>query len=341
MVNTETVGLNYFIGIDMSKLFFDVGILDEEGQKVGHKKFKNTFQGFIDLLDWLDTKLQNRNWTFCMEHTGIYSRRLWMFLQDHDLKLWMESGFQIKRKSGIFKTKNDKVDAYRIAEYLLFNRFKTKLTEKYDSDLFQLHDLLANRNRIIDCIKRLKVPLEEIRNYGTFESFEKLSKVNDAALIALEESLQKIDNELNGLLKDRPEWKENLDLASSVKGIGKIVGLWIILYSRNFSADFSSRKFASLAGVAPFEISSGTSINGGFHVNCYSHKRLKGLFHIAVMASIRHNQKTKEYFDRKKKEGKKGFVVMNNIKNKLIHQVFAVVRSKTPFDENYIYTKAA
>ena len=49
----------------------------------------------------------------------------------------------------------------------------------------------------------------------------------------------------------------------------------------------------------------------------------------------------KEYFDRKKKEGKKGFVAMNNIKNKLIQQVYAVIRTKKPFDPEYIYKKAA
>ncbi len=48
----------------------------------------------------------------------------------------------------------------------------------------------------------------------------------------------------------------------------------------------------------------------------------------------------KEYFERKKKEGKKGLVGMNNVKNKLIHQMYAVVISITPFNPEYIYKKA-
>lgn len=47
------------------------------------------------------------------------------------------------------------------------------------------------------------------------------------------------------------------------------------------------------------------------------------------------------YWDQKKQEGKKGFVILNNIKNKLVHQIFAVVRNKTPFDPCYIHKKAA
>ena len=59
------------------------------------------------------------------------------------------------------------------------------------------------------------------------------------------------------------------------------------------------------------------------------------------MAAIRFNPQMKEYFERKKQEGKKGLLVMNNVINKLIHQMYAVVRSKTPFNPEYIYKKAA
>ena len=38
---------------------------------------------------------------------------------------------------------------------------------------------------------------------------------------------------------------------------------------------------------------------------------------------------------RKKEEGKKGFVAMNNVKNKLVQLVFAVVRSKQKYDVNF------
>jgi hypothetical protein len=49
----------------------------------------------------------------------------------------------------------------------------------------------------------------------------------------------------------------------------------------------------------------------------------------------------KEYKERKKKEGKKGFLVMNNIKNKILHQVFAVVRSGEMFKLDYKHPMAA
>ncbi len=341
MKQNENSEIDFFVGIDMSKDKFDVGVMDKSGVKIGHKKFKNNDLGFEELFTWLSNSIKTDKLFFCMEYTGIYSRKLWMFLQDHDCLLWMESGFQIKRKSGIFKTKNDKIDAYRIAEYALFNRHNLKTTPDYAENIFVLHDLLANRNRLIDCIKRIQVPLKEIEKHGNLKSIEAIQNANLEAIKALEISLKLIDNKIDELIAENDAWQENLELATSIKGIGKIVCLWVIVYSRNFSEEFNARKFASLAGVAPFEISSGSSINGGFHVNCYSHKQLKGIFHIAAMAAIRFNPQMKEYFDRKKKEGKKGFVAMNNVKNKLIHQMYAVVRTKTPFNPEYVYKRAA
>lgn len=341
MKQNESLEIDFFIGIDMSKSKFDVGVLDKFGNRLFHKIFNNNNLGFEDFLHWVSNSLDSDKCFFCMEYTGVYSRKLWMFLQDHSCLLWMESGFQIKRKSGIVKTKNDKIDAYRIAEYVLSNRHNLKITPDYEEDIFVLHDLLANRNRIVDCIKRLQVPLKEIQEHGNKKSIEVILEINIEVKKALQNSLKSIDKKIDELISENENWQENIELATSIKGIGKIVCLWMLVYSKNFSEEYNARKFASLAGVAPFEISSGSSIRGGFHVNCYSHRQLKGLFHIAAMTAIKFNPQMKEYFDRKKKEGKKGFVAMNNIKNKLIQQVYAVIRTKKPFDPEYIHKKAA
>ena len=272
MKQNESLEIDFFIGIDMSKSKFDVGVLDKFGNRLLHKIFNNNNLGFEDFLHWISNSLDSDKCFFCMEYTGVYSRKLWMFLQDHSCLLWMESGFQIKRKSGIVKTKNDKIDAYRIAEYVLSNRHNLKITPDYEEDIFVLHDLLANRNRIVDCIKRLQVPLKEIQEHGNKKSIEVILEINIEVKKALQNSLKSIDKKIDELISENENWQENIELATSIKGIGKIVCLWMLVYSKNFSEEYNARKFASLAGVAPFEISSGSSIRGSFHVNCYSHR---------------------------------------------------------------------
>jgi transposase len=341
MNQNYSISYAFFVGIDMSKEKFDVGILNSNGEKIAHKVFKNNYLGFEDCLIWIKSLVGDEQTIFVMEHTGLFSRLLWFFLQDNSCSLWMESGFEVKRGMGLAKGKNDKKDSYRIAEHALNRRHKIKITPNYDEDLVLLHDLLSNRNRLVTDLNRLETPLAEMKKHGNKRSYEALVKVNASAIKGLKISIKEIEEAINELISTQEEWQKNIELASSVKGIGKWTCLWILVYTRNFSKEFNSRNFASMAGVAPFESSSGSSIRNGSHNSHFSHKFLKGILHTAAMAAIRFNPAMKEYKERKKKEGKKGFLVMNNIKNKILHQVFAVVRSGEMFKLDYKHPMAA
>jgi transposase len=341
-MNDLTNDYLFFVGIDISKKKFDAAIIDLNGKKIGHKIFSNNLESFPDLLEWVSTLVKGASdILFIMEHTGIYSRLLWFFLQDQDCHLWVESGFKINRASGIKKTKNDKVDAYCIAEYALTKRYKVHLTPEYDENLVLLHDLLSNRTRIKNQLKVIEAPLKELKEHGNTKSNEILQKANKQAIEGLKLSLKEIEKAIDDLISENESWIENIKLATSVKGIGKIIVCWMIVYTRNFSEEMTARKFASLAGIAPFEHSSGTSIKKGDHNSHFSHKFLKGLLHLSVMSAIQHNTEIKNYYNRKKEEGKKGFVVMNNLKNKLVQIVFAVVRSKKEYEIGFKHRLAA
>lgn len=330
-----------FVGIDVSKLTFDVGLLNHVGERLGHRCFKNNTFGFESLLEWVSDHVVTHGIIICMEHTGIYSRRLQFFLQEAGFDVCMESGYVIRRSSGIAKGKSDKLDSYRIAEHALSHRFKIKISEHYDASITLLHDLLTTRNRLVTDLRRLTTPLQELKAYATEETYKIISTSCQWAVEGINQSIKAIDLQIDNLIENQPEWKENIRLGTSVKGIGKIVCLWIIVYTSNFKASMNARKFASLVGIAPFEESSGISIRKGAHVSHHAHKFIKGILHTSAMTAIRNCPKIKDYHSRKKKEGKKGFVVMNNIKNKLIQTVFAIVRSGNAFDPDFIHKKVA
>lgn len=341
MKEIEVQSYSFFVGIDMSKLKFDVAILDTSNKKIGHHHFTNNAEGFVLFSDWLLEKTQLASCLFCMEFTGIFSRQLWHFIQDQNWHLWMQSGYEVKCKAGIRKTKTDKADAFMIAQYALSNRFLSKIDNIYDKDLELLHDILSTRNRLISAIQCLQVPINEIKTYGGDRNYEINERINQPAIKGLHESLSILNDEIDILIKSKTDWQQNIELASSIKGVGKVVCLWILVYSKNFSDKISARQFASLVGVAPFTTESGTSIKKGTHTHHFSHKFLKGILHTAAMSAIMWNPAIKAYFKKKKEEGKKGFLPMNNVKNKLIHLIFAVVKSKMPFDNDYVHPKAA
>lgn len=341
MESKEQKNYKLFVGIDVSKLTLDVSLMDHTGKKIGHKRFKNNPCGFESLLDWASSRCPEGELIVCMEHTGLYSRKLQFFLQDSKLDVCMESGYVIKRSSGITKGKTDKLDAYRIAEYALSKRYKLKIASHYDADIILLHDLLTTRKRLVTDLKSAATPIQELKTHGSEQAYQLIATACQSAIQGVKAAIKDIDKEIDTLVKSKPQWQENIRLGTSVKGIGRLTCLWMLVYTANFKSTMNARKFASLVGVAPFEESSGTSVRKGAHVSHHAHKFMKGILHAAAMSAIANSAKIKAYHSKKKKEGKKGFVIMNNIKNKLIQTVFAVVRSGKLYDHEFVHKRAA
>ena len=336
----QTLDIQLFVGIDMSKKKFDACILDLNGKKLGSKKFDNNTFGFDSFIKWVSIQYIEGEIIFCMEHTGVYSRLLGMYIQDEGYNLCMESGFVIKRSGGIVKGKNDKIDAYRIADFALCNKHRIKITPLYDAQLVELHDLMSCRRRLKNQLKALEVPVNEAKCYAGEKAYQIIKQASQAAIKGIKDAIKETDKLIDEKVKENFQWKENLELAQSVKGIGRVTSLWMLVYTRNFDAKMNARKFASLVGIAPFSTESGSSIRKGSHVSNHAHRFLKGLLHACVMSALRNSSKIKAYHIKKKKEGKKGFVVMNNIKNKLVQTVFAVVRSREPYQDTFVHKLA-
>ena len=61
---------------------------------------------------------------------------------------------------------------------------------------------------------------------------------------------------------------------------------------------------------------------------------------MAALSSIRNSRELADYYVRKVKEGKHKRLVINNIMNKILLRVAAVVRRVRPYDEDYDYLGA-
>ena len=75
-----------------------------------------------------------------MEHTGLYSYQMEVFLHEHNVSFTKVSALAIKRSLGLVRGKNDKIDAQRIARYG-----------------FEKRDLLVAASKPIKVIERLKM----------------------------------------------------------------------------------------------------------------------------------------------------------------------------------------
>ena len=62
-----------------------------------------------------------------------------------------------------------------------------------------------------------------------------------------------------------------------------------------------------------------------------ANKKIKSLLSNAVAAAIKYDEQIHAYYHRKIQENKGKGIIMNNLKNKLIHRVYAVVKRQTPY----------
>jgi transposase len=70
-------------------------------------------------------------------------------------------------------------------------------------------------------------------------------------------------------------------------------------------------------------------------VSQHARKRLKSLFHLGAMSAIRVQGELGDYYQRKVAEGKSKISVINAMRNKLIHRMYAVVKKGKKYDKNY------
>lgn len=329
-----------FIGIDFSKLKFDVAIYNgETNQKLGSQEFDNELSGFKELLKWIIsvTKIKRNEWIFCGEHTGLYSYALPIFLSEKHIDICLESGLQIKRSQGIQRGKTDSIDAIRIAEYAFRNNDKLQLFKPLSSTLDGLKDLLAFRDRLIKAKKMFQISSKELK------SVKKKGVISEYIFLDSSLEIQSLESKLKGceikikeLIESEIYLYENYKFLMSVKGIGLVNAASVLVITANFTLFTDPRKFGCYCGVVPFKHSSGTSIKGRTKISNFANKKIKALLTQAARTCVMHDTEMKSYYQRKIAEGKTDKIAINNVRNKLIHKMFAVVLNKTMYDSNYL-----
>lgn len=61
---------------------------------------------------------------------------------------------------------------------------------------------------------------------------------------------------------------------------------------------------------------------------------------MAALSAILYNKDLKNYYERKVAEGKNKMAIINAIRNKLIHRIFACVKQNREYENSYITTLA-
>lgn len=323
---------NFFIGIDISKEWIDVAF-SESNSPSYLNRYQNSYSGFESMVEQLEklTKHPKSEWICCFENTGSYSRILAAFLMAEEIPFNQENPRRISVFLSLSRGKDDISDSIGICSYAYEHRKKIQAHTIGKQTCQELKRILSHRELLVKQCKALSNDISENVSDLLYENEELLSTGASIIIDTYKKQIEKLELRIKVLIKERNELDENFKLIQSVKGVGPIIAAYIIAYSDNFNRfDLNPRKFACYCGIVPFQRSSGKR-KGKDRVSHMANKKLKALLTNAAISAIRWDTQMKEYFQRKRKEGKPYGLVLNAVKNKIVARIFAVVRRKSPF----------
>lgn len=329
----------WFIGIDISKKTLDVVIYvptKKHADETNYERFLNKEEGYKSLLSWLKKKnMAKKRLVISMENTGIYSFDLCLFLEAASIDYCSFNPLHLKRSLGLVRGKNDRVDAERIAYFAYLHRDELSYSKLSGSSIIRLRDFAAERKRFVKQQAEYKGFLTDRKDCEMTSTIERAAHM----VKILDEEIASVEEEMLQIINSDPSILRNYELLNSIKGIGTINAMNTIIHTNNFQAFETARQYACYLGIAPFEHSSGTSIKGKTRVYPTGAKLLKADLSQAANSAIVWDKEMKEYYERKRKEGKAYGVVLNAVKFKLVGRMFAVVKRGTPFVELMTYKK--
>lgn len=319
-----------FIGIDISKSTYDVAIINHSG-KTNSYVFENTNKGIKAFLRILkNQKIETDETLICMEHTGIYGKLIIARLTEIKANICVEMSLKIIRSSGVQRGKSDKIDAIKIAQYAKKYISEIELYKPISEVLDKIRTLISIREHLVKSKMRISQYPNELKDYNS--SLAKLAQKNIKKTIkTFNDEIKRIEQEIKALIITDDELSKILALATSVTGIGLFTALDLIIYTNLFTRCENPKQLACYCGVVPFEHTSGSSIRKKPKVHHMANKKLKKQLYLCALSALNYDPEIKAYYNRKVNEGKPKMLVINNIKNKLIHRVCAVIRKQQPY----------
>lgn len=295
-----------FVGIDVSKSKLDVSFVNAtDSNQWTHFVVTNTAKGLQGILTRLNKRKMDLNQVLiCFEDTGVYSMPLCYFMLEKAVDYWMIPAIEIKRSKGISRGKTDKSDSKDIAFYAISHQYKLKLGSLPDEALQKIKLLYSEREKLVKAIQMFGRTTENI-GFLPKKLLSDLLKSNASTIKKLKTSLKKIDQKIQELISENESLKEKDRLIQSIPGVGPQTSIYLLIVTRGFTCFENSRQLAD--------------------------KKLKSLLNMCALNAKAYDHEMKLYYERKVAEGKSKMLVLNNIRNKILGRVFAVVTRGTPY----------
>ena len=150
-----------------------------------------------------------------------------------------------------------------------------------------------------------------------------------ADALAKKEHRKEIEDQVLALIQDIP----HTEILLSMPGIGPKSAAQILMTVGDMSDFPSAAHVASYVGLSPRTNQSGTSIMSN-SLNRAGNKKLKNALWQSSFASIRFHERSRQFYERKRKEGKRHNAAVVALSRRRLNVLFAMMRNGELYREN-------
>lgn len=325
----------YSIGVDISSESFTVCASSKPGVSLYEPEdYDNDINGFKQLTAWFKSlKMTPADMIICMEATGVYGELLCHYLYDHGYNVAVDPPLKVKRAFQVSGHKTDAVDSLQIAEYAI--RF-------YDS-----LNIWEPREAIVEKVKAMLTTRELLVRHRTAQknartAFKRKQVIAVSAITVLEkeieslsESITVLEREMSALISSHPQMRQIVDMLKTVPGVQELLASNILVLTNGFKLNKSGKELASYIRIAPFRFESGKSVQRKAKSPKHGPAIPRKLLHLAARTITTHNPRFKAYYLQKQLEGKDSYLIYNNVANKLLKIMCAMIRDRKPYSDKH------
>jgi len=314
------------IGIDVSKSKLNVCCYD------GHnfffeREYLNSEKGFKEIAELF----KDSDSIITMEATGNYHLKLAKYLLENERVVSAVNALKIKKfvEMRMFRAKTDKADARAIASYgyqekPCFYKPVGELEEKIKILVQAIEDLVETKTQYNNRLLALDYNTCEINDVSNSYRF---------LLKSISDQIKSFECEIERLINIA--YPVEGKMVNKIAGVGKRAKAVIFGHLNGFKYFDHAKQVSAYMGLNPCPKQSGTSVKSRGAISRQGNSYLRGLFYMLGITAIKHNPQCKKFYERLRQAGKPFKVANIAVANKLLRQIFAVVKYKREYDPNY------
>ncbi len=304
-----------YVGIDVSKSWLDVAMRPS----FETMRFENTAAGIELLLENLtkqDVKL------VVVESTGGFEREVALRLGTAGVPLAIVNPRHVRdfAKALGKLAKTDKIDSQVIAHFA--EAVGPQAQEGKTEDMLELQELVSRRKQLTQMLAAEKTRLHQARAKRVRTDVEETIKF-------LKKRLKQTNTDIEDRLKKSEFWKEDVNLLSSVPGIGPVATMSIIS-SLPELGKLNRKQISSLVGVAPLCRDSGNY--HGRRTTWGGRSQVRTALYMATLCATRFNPVIRRFHERLMDAGKAPMVALIACMRKLLTILNAMLKTRSPWN---------